>query len=175
MKLTDKHLIILGELLTKEAHGYELVERLSQSATPIQVGKANAYQLLSKLEAAGYVVSREERPSNRPPRQVFSATAQGQEAFTAGLRNRLTTSEKPQHADGVSLSFLETLPPSEAAELLSRRLTQVQTRLHQLQAVPKEERDTNPRLDFLFQSTELECSFLGTLILRLAMQEQLTP
>jgi PadR family transcriptional regulator PadR len=69
---------LLLELAKKPAHGYELIERLSQeeSASP---DPGNFYRVLRSLEEDGLVCSTWETPNSGPARRIYELTDQGYE------------------------------------------------------------------------------------------------
>ena len=166
----DKTLFLLGILRSHQSHGYELQALLQSPLAPIQIGKANAYQILKRLEARGWVTAAEEREGNRPPRRVYSITASGEEAFQALLRTRLHTHVPSVHANAVSLNFIALLPPAEAVELLSQRLEVVQAQLNELTAQIGEGAEEHYGVDYLLQHSRFEHKWLNELIERLAGQ-----
>jgi DNA-binding PadR family transcriptional regulator len=169
---TDKTLFLLGILRSHQSHGYELQALLSSPLAPIQIGKANAYQLLNGFEKNGWVTGHEEREGNRPPRRVYSITSDGENTFQALLRERLGTHSLSIHADAVSLNFLSLLPATEAVALLSQRLEAVQARLDELRAQGAEDAGEHYGVDYLLKHTQFEADWLGELIDRMNMQDQ---
>lgn len=171
MKLQhDKTLFILGILRSHQSHGYELQALLNSPIAPIRIGKANAYQILSRLEAKGWVTAREEREGNRPPRRVYAVTADGEAHFQTLLHARLSTHTPSIHADAVSLNFLSLLPPAEAVALLSQRLEAVQTRLGELRTLVGDDAGEHYGVDYLLQHTRFEHAWLRELIEKLNVQ-----
>ena len=69
---------LLLELAKQPAHGYELIERLSQegAASP---DPGNFYRLLRSLEEDGLVCSNWDTNNAGPARRVYELTDQGQE------------------------------------------------------------------------------------------------
>lgn len=165
--LRDKNLLLLGILSIHSVHGYQLNELLKAPTNAIQIGKANAYQLLGKLQQKGLVTRKEEREGNRPPRQVYSITPAGQAEFDHLLRKRLAEHEPGEHPDGVSLNFIGALKPKKAGALLKRRLAHLEERFVALDEFPDGVRAAHPGLDYLIRQSELERDFLSGLLKRL--------
>ena len=163
----DKNLLLLGILSMQSIHGYQLNEFLKAPTNGIQIGKANAYRLLAKLEQKGWVTHKEEREGNRPPRQVYSITPEGQTEFDNLLRKRLADHEPGEHPDGVSLNFIGALKPKKAGTLLKRRLELLEQRFAALDEFPHDVRAAHPGLDYLIRQSELERDFISGLIKRL--------
>ncbi|MEZ4679925.1 MAG: PadR family transcriptional regulator [Caldilineaceae bacterium] len=165
--IRDKRLLLLGILSEHSLHGYELNELLKSPANAIQIGKANAYQLLAKLEEEGLVVGREERIEKRPPRTVYSITDAGRAEFTNGLRARLTEFDPFEYPDGVSLNFLALLDPKDAVALLQQRTSRLAARCATLTGFSDDIRSAHPGLDLQIRLIELEQSVLHELIEKL--------
>ncbi len=165
--IKDKRLLLLGILSEHSLHGYELNELLKSPTTPIRIGKANAYQLLAKLERDGLVVGHEERVAKRPPRTVYTITQVGQAEFARLLQERLAEFRPVEYPDGVSLNFVHTLEPEVAIPLLEQRASRLADRCADLEGFSDDIRASHPGLDFLIRQVELEQSFLHELIEKL--------
>ena len=163
----DKRLLLLGTLSAHSLHGYALNELLKSASTPIRMGKANAYQILAKLEEEGLVLGREERIDKRPPRTVYAITAAGQAEFSRLLQKHLAQFQPFDYPDGISLNFIDLLAPEVAAPLLEERATRLAARCATFAGFSDDIRASHPGLDFLVRLTELEQSMLQELIERL--------
>lgn len=165
--IRDKNLLLLGILSMQSVHGYQLNHLLKAPTNGVQIGKANAYRLLAKLEQKGWVTHKEEREGNRPPRLVYSITQEGQAEFGNLLRKRLSDHEPGEHPDGVSLNFIGALKPKKAGALLKQRLELLEERYAALDEFPYDVRQAHPGLDYLIRQSELERDFISGLIKRL--------
>ncbi|MCA9954806.1 MAG: helix-turn-helix transcriptional regulator [Anaerolineales bacterium] len=163
----DKRLLLLGILSTHSLHGYELNELLKSAANGIYIGKANAYQILAKLEEDGLIAGHEERIDKRPPRIVYTITEAGQAEFSQLLQERLAEYQPLEYPDGISLNFMNVLPPEVAVPLLEQRATRLAARCATLDGFSDDIRASHPGLDFLVRITELEQSLLQELIEKL--------
>lgn len=172
MMKRDKTLLLLGILRSHQSHGYELHALLSSPLAPIAIGKANAYQILNQFEESGWVTASEEREGNRPPRRVYTLTPAGEEVFQKLLRERLTVHTPANHADSVSLNFLDLLPVAEAVALLSVRLDAVQQRLDEIQEQTSEGTDGHYGVEYLLNYAQFERDWLQELIGRLNARVQ---
>ena len=165
--IRDKRLLLLGILSEHSLHGYELNELLKSPANAIQIGKANAYQLLTKLEAEELVVGREERIDKRPPRTVYSITDTGRSEFTRLLQARLAEFDPFEYPDGVALNFISLLDPKDAVPLLKQRASRLAARCGTLTGFSDDIRAFHPGLDLQIRLVELERSYLCELIEKL--------
>lgn len=168
----DKTLLLLGILRSHQIHGYELHALLSSPVVPIQIGKANAYQLLNQFEERGWTTAHEENEGNRPPRRVYSLTSIGEEVFEKLLCERLAVHIPTIHADAISLNFLSLLPTAEVVALLSRRLDIMQQRLDELHEQVIDDAETHYGVDYLLKHARFERDWLVELIDKLAAQIQ---
>jgi DNA-binding PadR family transcriptional regulator len=82
-----KH-VVLGFLVDREMHGYELKRALSPALPPERMlNDGVLYPLLKRMEAEGLVRRRVERGSGSPDRHVYRPTARGRKAFADWLRS----------------------------------------------------------------------------------------
>ena len=165
--IKDKRLLLLGILSEHSLHGYQLNDLLKSPTNAIRIGKANAYQLLAKLEREGLVVGREERVEKRPPRTVYTITEAGQAEFLRLLQERLAETQSLEYPDGVSLNFINSLELEVAIPLLEQRATRLADRCATFAGFSDDIRASHPGLDLLIQFVELEASFLHELIEKL--------
>jgi DNA-binding PadR family transcriptional regulator len=161
---SDKILQLLGAIQANSSHGYELTALLKTPGVPVSIGKGNAYQILEKLERDGWLDATEERMGNRPTKKVFSITPAGKEGFDNLLRERLAEHLPDDHADAVSLNFLNMVPAKEAVPLLNRRLAELERRIEEVETVPQEVLDEHPGIDYLYSHLKFEKRWLAQLI-----------
>lgn len=168
--IKDKRLLLLGILSAHSLHGYELNELLKSPSTAIRIGKANAYQLLAKLEEEGLVEGREEQIAKRPPRTIYTVTEAGRAEFSRLLQERLAEFQPIEYPDGISLSFIDLLPPETVVPLLEHRALRLAARCATFAGFSDDIRASHPGLDFLVRLTELEQSMLQELIEKLTKE-----
>lgn len=162
--IKDKKLLLLGILAEHSMHGYQLNELLKSGSNAIRIGKANAYQLLSKLEKEGFVEGKEERVAPYPPRLVYAISKAGKAEFARLLKERLAKHIPSEFPDAVSLNFIDTLESDQAVMLLEQRAARLADRCDSLGTISDDIRTSHPGLDLLIQQLELERSFLNELI-----------
>ena len=162
--IKDKKLLLLGILAEHSMHGYQLNELLKSPGTAIQIGKANAYQLLNKFEEEGWVTGTEERVEPYPPRLVYAISEAGKEEFSRLLQERLAEHIPGEFFDLVSLNFIDILESDLAVTLLEQRAVRLADRCDSLSTISDDIRASHPGLDLLIQHLELERSFLNELI-----------
>ena len=165
--IKDKRLLLLGILSEHSLHGYELNDMLKNPANATRIGKANAYQLLAKLEREGLVAGHEERVEKRPPRTVYTITAAGKAEFSRLLQERLAECQPFEYPDGISLNFINVLESNVAVSLLKQRASRLADRCVALSGFSDDIRASHPGLDFLIRLVELEQSILHEFIEKL--------
>ena len=164
----EKKLILLGILRHQDMHGYLLSDHLEHdTGMAISLSKSNAYKLLARMEADGWVSYREEQEGNRPPRRVYTITAAGEEAFQQMLRESLGTFPTPQLPNAVALNYLDALPQDEAIGLLEQRRLRLEERRLEIEAYPEEVRQTHAGINYLHRFYIAEREWLDELIDRL--------
>lgn len=78
---------ILGLLIDKPTHGYDLKQALSPTLSRHRLMNDGVlYPLLAKMEKEGLVRSKVEKGEKRPNRHVFHPTARGRQVFFEWLR-----------------------------------------------------------------------------------------
>lgn len=169
--IKDKRLLLLGILSAHSLHGYELNELLKSPSTAIRIGKANAYQILAKLEKEGLVEGSEERIAKRPPRTIYTVTEAGRVEFSRLLQERLAEFQPIEYPDGISLNFMDSFPPEIVIPLLEQRATRLAARCADLAGFSDDIRASHPGLDFLVRLSELEQSLLQELIEKLSKEK----
>ena len=159
-----KNLLLLGILAAEDMHGYQMNQFLKHASSPIRIGKANAYQLLAKLEERGFVEHVEERQGNRPSRLVYSITPSGKSELIRLLRDQLGKYEPSEYPGAVALNYLNQLTPQEALTLLEMRQERLAIHCEPIEGFSDEIRASHPGIDLLVRQTALEREFLEELI-----------
>lgn len=133
----DRELLLLGLLRRADMHGYQLHEFINQNmGSCVDLKKPTAYYLLDKMTEAGWIQPTEIHEGNRPPRQVYQITAEGEAAYQRLLRENLETFHSLRFTGDIGLAFLDTLPLDDRrAYLLTRRAT-LAAELEAAQAIP---------------------------------------
>jgi PadR family transcriptional regulator, regulatory protein AphA len=102
----DMEWSLLGFLHQQPRHGYALHRKISQSkglGIVWNLKQSQLYALLDKLERRGYVEHTLEPQASRPPRKVYSLTADGEDALRAWI-------EAPvDHGRDIRMEFLAKL------------------------------------------------------------------
>jgi len=79
--------VLLGFLMAKPRHGYELYQELSRELGRVwELGLSKLYAELNQLEGAGLVEPHTEPQSGRPARKVYRLTPEGRAVFLEWVR-----------------------------------------------------------------------------------------
>lgn len=169
----EKKLLLLGVLRGHAMHGYQMNEILAQDAgIGMTLKKANAYQLLNKMAADGWVTHHEEQEGNRPPRRVYAIAPAGEAAFQRLLRESLTTYAAPQMPSVIAYNYLDELPADEVATLLRKRRQLIDERFQQLDTVPPKMLQAHLGIVYLHRFYTAELEWLDEIISELDNKEK---
>jgi DNA-binding PadR family transcriptional regulator len=147
-------LAVLGTLVTKPAHPYEIATFLRETGKdqdmPFKWG--SLYTVVRNLEKHGFIeAAHSERQGGRPERTVYRITAAGRAELVDWLRELVAVPEPeiPRFKSGLSL--LGVLPPDEVTELLQERQRALDEQLARARAALAEAGTTVPRI-FLIEA-----------------------
>lgn len=130
MTLTPSELVVLGLVVEKPRHGYDL-ERVIDSRGIREwtdVGFSSIYYLLTKLEKRGLIAGTAQ-PRGAKSRRTFKATAAGREAAGRATLDLIAIPQRVHHPVLVALANLPLLTEQEYAAALHSRIVQIETRL----------------------------------------------
>lgn len=130
MELTSSELTVLGLVIERPQHGYDLKQVIEQRGIRqwTDIGFSSIYYLLTKLEKRG-LVGVLEAPVGVKSRRVFQATSAGRETATRNALALITDFRTTPHPSLVGLANLPLLAEHAYAEALRTRLTQVEARI----------------------------------------------
>lgn len=130
MELTPAELTVLGLVVEKPQHGYDLERVIEQRGirqwTPI--GFSSIYYLLDKL-AKQDLIEAVDPGAGPKARRVFRSTEYGHEAARQGILALITDARDVPRPFLVALANLPLLSASEYAEALHKRLAQLDERI----------------------------------------------
>lgn len=146
MELTPAELTVLGLIIERARHGYDLEQVIEQRGIRqwSDVGFSSIYYLLAKLEKRG-LVHVPEAPAAPKSRRVYHATAQGREA---AARTALALIEEPRpapHPFLVGIANLPLLSDQEYAQALRTRLARVEARIEAVQVAQQAQAPSRDR------------------------------
>lgn len=130
--LTPLGLAVLRLLDAEPMHPYEMQQRIHDYAidTVVKVAHGSLYHTVERLAGQGLIEPVEtSREGRRPERTVYAITERGRDEAYSCLRDFLMRPVQDYPSFGVALSFLQMLPPGEAATLLDRRAVGLEAKL----------------------------------------------
>jgi DNA-binding PadR family transcriptional regulator len=171
----ERELLLLGLLRRQEMHGYQLHDFIDRYLDMcVDLKKSTAYYLLDKIAKEGLVTQSEEREGNRPPRQVYRLTPDGEARFQELLRQNLVE-YLPVHFGGlVGLAFLDEMEAAEARTLLNRRRQALVQAIEQIQATPPHPGSLQNVIEHQERYLAAELAWLDTVISRLGATNEIT-
>ncbi|WP_040793461.1 PadR family transcriptional regulator [Nocardia paucivorans] len=135
MELTPSELTVLGLIIERPRHGYDLEQVIEQRGIRqwTEIGFSSLYYLLAKLEKRG-LVHVPDAPTAPKSRRVFHATDAGRET---AAHNALALIAEPRlvpHPLLVGLSNLSLLPEPDYTGALRKRLAHIEARIATVRA-----------------------------------------
>jgi DNA-binding PadR family transcriptional regulator len=118
-------LAVLSYLSQRPMHPYELGRTLRDHGDErsIKFNHGSLYMVVQQLAKAGFVTELEtNRAGQRPERTVYALTDEGRRELRDWLRELVAVPRHEYPHFVAALSLIGALPPSEALELLRRRL-----------------------------------------------------
>lgn len=125
-------LAVLVLLWERPMHPYQMSQTLKQRGKhgSVRINFGALYPVVESLRKQGFVeVVGEEQDGNRPARTVYRITDSGIVEMRDWLRAWVSEAEKEYPRFMAALSFLPVLGPSEALELLRRRVAVLDERI----------------------------------------------
>ncbi|ASR37045.1 PadR family transcriptional regulator [Prauserella marina] len=130
MKLTPAELTVLGLLIERPRHGYDLERVIEQRGIRewTDIGFSSIYYLLSKMEKRG-LVEPGEVAGTAKSRRVFHATTTGKKAATHAAHAFVEQFQPVAHPLLVGIANLPLLTERRYRAALRSRLGQVEARI----------------------------------------------
>ena len=130
MDLTPSELTVLGLIVERPRHGYDLEQVIEQRGIRqwTDIGFSSIYYLLTKLEKRD-LVHVSNAPAGAKSRRVFQATTAGREAATRNALALIAELRAAPHPLLIGIANLPLLSELEYTEALRSRLTQVEARI----------------------------------------------
>lgn len=135
MDLTPAELTLLGLLVEKPRHGYELEEVIAERGMRewTEIGFSSIYYLLTKLRDRDLVAETSE-PAHGKARKVFAPTPAGLQACAEAAEEAISTVRPVFPPVLVGLATQPIIPPARLHAALARRATALTDKIAEVRA-----------------------------------------
>lgn len=139
MDLTPAELTLLGLLVEKPRHGYELEEVIAERGMRewTEIGFSSIYYLLTKLRDRGLIAETGE-PARGKARKVFAPTPEGFQACAQAAEQAVATLRPVFPPVLVGLANQPAIPPERLKAALDQRATALADKIAELRAIQYE-------------------------------------
>jgi DNA-binding PadR family transcriptional regulator len=121
---------VLGLLVEKPAHAYDLAARLAERYPRLEVRRSSVRTLTRSLEAAGLIEARpQRRVGKRPARTEYELTEAGYDHVRRRILHALESARAGSRTLLLALSYVGLLPKDVAATALASRLASLHDEL----------------------------------------------
>jgi DNA-binding PadR family transcriptional regulator len=119
---TKIDLLLLGLLLDRPMHGYELYQQIQAEGIDdwFNVSMAGVYYSLGKLRDQGLVAESRQRGGRSARKSIYRLTEEGRAAFFAAMEEQAASQEKVPLDYDLVIYLLNRLPLQRAIDLLDR-------------------------------------------------------
>jgi DNA-binding PadR family transcriptional regulator len=149
--------VILGILIKKEKHGYEIHHHFSSGLGRVwYTGISQVYALLKRLEAAEKVISTVKMQENRPAKHIYSITSKGREAFLQWVYSPLDRIRDLRLEFLAKIFFIQELNLSGIDELISKQIHVFQEQLRVIKQKNEISEDKFDHLVIQFRIGQIE-------------------
>ncbi|MFI6266861.1 PadR family transcriptional regulator [Micromonospora sp. NPDC051006] len=135
MELTPAELTVLGLVIERPQHGYDLEQVIEQRGIRqwTDIGFSSIYYLLTKLEQRG-LLDVPEAPAAAKSRRVFHATTEGRRVAARNALAFVAEARPVPQSLLVGVANLSLLSAQQYAQALRTRLAQLEARIAAVQA-----------------------------------------
>jgi DNA-binding PadR family transcriptional regulator len=150
MELTPAELTILGLVIERPSHGYDLERVIEQRGIRewTELGFSSIYYILNKLQAKGYVESSAGRSSKS--RRIYTATAAGRRSATDAAIAALSEAAPLRPPILTGLANLPLLTHRQATAAFRRRRRQLNQRIQAVEATRQAQQPLPPFVESIF-------------------------
>ncbi len=169
---TKTDLLLLGLLLDRPMHGYELYQQIQAEGIDawFNVSMAGVYYSLGKLRDQGLVAESRQRGARSARKSTYRLTEEGRSAFFAAMEIQAASQEKTYLAYDLVIHLLNKLPLQRAIPLLEQRQAFLAEETQKVQAALAAEQDDGQSplklaiLDHTCRFLEMEHDWLADVI-----------
>jgi DNA-binding PadR family transcriptional regulator len=169
---TKIDLLLLGMLLDRPMHGYELYQQIQAEGIDgwFNVSMAGVYYSLGKLRDQSLVAESRQRGARSARKSIYRLTEEGRAAFFKAMEAKAASREKVYLDYDVIIYLLNKLPLRRAITLLEQQQAFLAQQSKEVQAHLAEERDNGQSplklavLDHRRRYLEMEQSWLADVV-----------
>jgi DNA-binding PadR family transcriptional regulator len=169
---TKIDLLLLGLLLDRPMHGYELYQQIQAEGIDawFNVSMAGVYYSLGKLRDQGLVAESRQRGGRSPRKSIYRLTDDGRTAFFAAMEEQAVSQEEVYLDYDVVIYLLNKLPLRRATDLLEQHREFLAQQVVDVQAALLAEQDAGDSplklavLDHKQRYLEMELDWLANVI-----------
>jgi DNA-binding PadR family transcriptional regulator len=166
---TKIDLLLLGLLLDRPMHGYELYQQIQAEGIDawFNVSMAGVYYSLGKLRDRGLVAESRQRGGRSPRKSIYHLTDEGRAAFFEAMEEQSVSQEEVYLDYDVVIYLLNRLPLQRAIDLLEQHRGFLAEQLVAVQAAFSAEQQTDDSplrlavLDHKQRYLEMELNWLA--------------
>lgn len=120
---TKTDLLLLGLLLDRPRHGYELYRQIQTEGIDdwFNVSTAGVYYSLRKLRDQGWVAESRQRKAGSTRKSIYRLTETGRSTFFAAMEAELASQEKARLDYDLAIYLLNRVPQQQAIPRLEQR------------------------------------------------------
>ena len=135
MKLTKNDLLVLGFLLARPMHGYEIGQALKNDGVEVwfEISTAAIYYSLNKLHRLGHIAEAHSRGVSGD-RTIYHVTESGRKQFFADMHGLLASKEPVRTEYDLGISMLNRMPQDQVVPLLQTRVEFLETWIADLES-----------------------------------------
>jgi len=143
LSTTKIDLLLLGLLLDRPMHGYELYQQIQAEGIDawFNVSMAGVYYSLGKLRDQGWVAESRQRGGRSVRKSIYRLTEEGRRAFFAAMEEQAASQERVYLDYDLVIYLVNRLPLQRAISLLQQRQEFLAAEAQRLQAALAAERE----------------------------------
>ncbi|MGW4353675.1 PadR family transcriptional regulator [Nocardia sp. NPDC004582] len=151
-------LAVLSAVVLQPMHRYEIAARLRAwgKDSDMSIKWGSLYTVVDNLTKHGFLeIIGSERDGARPERTIYRITEAGRAELVDWTRELVAEPEREQRRFMAGLSVVSVLPPDEVIDLLTRRITKLESSIAEIRAQMAALEGSLPRLFLVEDDYEL--------------------
>lgn len=128
---------LLGFLIEKPCHGYDLHQRLNTELGQVwHLSQSQAYAILKRLETRGDISSRVVEQEKLPARQMLHITTSGRKRFFEWLENDISATSRSIRLEFITrLYFANLYRPEILSQIYKSQIEEVEAKIEELETL----------------------------------------